>query len=279
MIEGLGRHGVALDVTDELDAQAAAAEELGYSALWVAGGQLRSLDPLLRLLRATSRVAVVPGIIPLDVHGPAEIAALYAEAERIAPGRLVVGIGGPQQLRIGALAAVEDALDELDTGGAAPRSRRLLAALGPRKLDLARDRFGGAITLLVEPRYTTWTRERLGEAPTLAVHQMVVLDEDPGAARTTARGPLGFLSTVGGYAAAFSRMGFDEREIRELDDRLVDAVVAWGGVDTVAARVRAQHAAGADHVVVSPVLAAGGPSAAEVVERLAPARLGVPDRG
>ncbi|OZM79386.1 TIGR03620 family F420-dependent LLM class oxidoreductase [Pseudonocardia sp. MH-G8] len=268
-----GRYGLALDVTDDLEAQAAAAEELGYSAIWVAGGQLASLEPLPRILRATTRIAVAPGIIPLDLHGPPEIAALYAEAERIAPGRLVVGIGGPQRLRTGALAAVEHALDELDAVAAAPRARRLLAALGPRKLDLARDRFGGAITLLVDPGYTRWARERLGEAPTLAVQQMVVLDEDPGAARAAARGPLGFLSTVGGYAAAFRRMGFDDREIRDLDDRLVDTVVAWGGADAVAARMRAQEAAGADHVVVSPVPTADGPGAFEIVERLAPALL------
>ncbi|MHA6630746.1 TIGR03620 family F420-dependent LLM class oxidoreductase [Pseudonocardia sichuanensis] len=270
MIEGLGRYGLALTVTDSLEAQAAAAEELGYSAVWVAGGQLESLDPLLRILRATTRIAVIPGIIPLDLHGPADIAALYAEAERIAPGRLVVGIGAPQRLRTGALAAVEHALDELDAGVAAPRARRLLAALGPRKLDLARDRFGGAVTLLVDPEYTRWARERLGATPTLAVQQMVVLDEDADAARTAARGPLGFLSTVGGYAAAFSRMGFDDRQIRDLDDRLVDAVVAWGGVDAVTARMQAQVAAGADHVVVSPLPTADGPGEFEVIERLAP---------
>jgi probable F420-dependent oxidoreductase len=270
MIEGLGRYGLALHVTDDLEAHAVAAEELGYSAIWVAGGQLTSLEPLLRILRATTRVAVVPGIIPLDLHGPSEIGALHAEAERIAPGRLVVGIGGPQRLRTGALAAVARAVDELDAAGAAPKDRRLLAALGPRKLDLARDRFGGAVTLLVDPGYTRWTRDRLGEAPTLAVQQMVVLDEDPAAARAAARGPLGFLSTVGGYAAAFSRMGFDDREIRDLDDRLVDAVVAWGGADAVVARLREQEAAGADHVVVSPLPAPGGPGALEIAERLAP---------
>jgi alkanesulfonate monooxygenase SsuD/methylene tetrahydromethanopterin reductase-like flavin-dependent oxidoreductase (luciferase family) len=134
MIEGLGRYGVSLSVTDDLETKAVAVEELGYSAIWVAGGQLATLDPLLRILRATTRVAVVPGIIPLDVHGPGEIAKLYAEAEGIAPGRLVVGIGGPQRLQTGAVAAVERAMDELDAGTALPRERSLLAALGPRKL-------------------------------------------------------------------------------------------------------------------------------------------------
>jgi probable F420-dependent oxidoreductase len=271
VIEDLGRYGLSVDVGDDLEAQAAAAEALGYSAIWVAGGQLATLDPLLRILRATTRVAVVPGIIPLDVHEPAAIAAFYAEAERIAPGRLVVGIGGPQRIRVGALTAVERAVDELDGHAAAPRQRRLLAALGPRKLDLARDRFGGAITFLVGPGYTAWARARLGTGPTLVVSQAVVLDDDPQAARAAVREPLGFLSTVGGYATAFSRMGFDDREIHGSSDRLVDAVSAWGDPDTVVARLRAQEAAGADHVVVSPIASAGGPDGFAVAQRLAPA--------
>ncbi len=270
MIEGLGRYGVSLSVTDDLGAKAVAAEELGYSAIWVAGGELATLDPLLQILRATTRVAVVPGIIPLDVHGPGEIAELYAEAEGIAPGRLIVGLGGPQRMQVGAIAATERALDELDAGTAVPRDRRLLAALGPRKLDLARDRFGGAVTLLVSPGYTAWARARLGGGSTLVVDQMVVLDDDPQSARTAAREPLGFLSTVGGYASAFSRMGFHDRDIRELSDRLVDAVFAWGGVDPVIARLREQTAAGADHVVIGPVPTAGGLGELETAERLAP---------
>ncbi len=261
MIDGLGRYGVALTVTDELEEHARAAEGWGYTAIWVAGGQLTTLDPLLRILRATTRISVVPGIIPLDVHCPAAIAELYAEAERIAPGRLVVGLGA----QAGGIAALNGALDELDA--TVPRERGLLAALGPRKLDLARDRFGGAVTLLVNPAYTAWARERLGGAPTLVVDQMVVLDEDAAAARAAARETLGFLATVPGYAAAFSRMGFTDADIRELSDGLVDATFAWGDTARVVARLREQEAAGADHVVVGPL---GGPGELETLERLAP---------
>ena len=260
MIDRLGRYGVSLTVTDDLEAHAATVERLGYSAIWVAGGQLATLDPLLRILRATTRVAVVPGIVPLDVHGPEAIAGLYAEAEGIAPGRLVVGIGN----QTGGIAALHRALDEIET--AVPRERRLLAALGPRKLDLARERLGGAVTLLVNPAYTAWARERLGGGPTLVADQMVVLDDDPLAARAAAREPLGFLSTVPGYVAAFSRMGFGDTDIREMSDGLVDAAFAWGGVDRVVARLREQEAAGADHVVIAPL---GGPGELETLKRLA----------
>ncbi|MEJ3653360.1 TIGR03620 family F420-dependent LLM class oxidoreductase [Actinomycetes bacterium KLBMP 9759] len=274
MIDALGRYGVALTVDDELEARAVAVEQQGYSAIWVAGGQLESLDPLLRILRATSRIAVVPGIVPLDLHGPAAIAELYAEAERIAPGRLVVGIGGPQRVRVGGLAALGEAVDQLDAAGVAPRERRLLAAMGPRKLDLAGERFGGAVTLLVNPGFTEWARKRLGEGPTLVADQMVTVVADPQAARSAARRIVGFLSQVRGYAAAFSRMGFGDAEITEVSDGLVDASVAWGGVDQVVARLREQVAAGADHVVVAPLEVAGGPSEVATAALLAPHLLG-----
>jgi probable F420-dependent oxidoreductase len=267
MIDGLGRYGASLAVTDDLEEHARTVERWGYSAIWVAGGQLATLDPLLRILRATTRVAVVPGIIPLDVHGPEAIAELYAEAEAIAPGRMVVGIGN----QTGGIAALRGALDKIDA--AVPPERRLLAALGPRKLELAGERFGGAVTLLVNPQYTVWARERLGSGSTLVVDQMVVLDEDPQAARAAAREPLSFLATVPGYAAAFSRMGFGDAEIRDLSDGLVDATFAWGGVDRVLARLREQEKAGADHVVIGPV---GGRGELETLERLVPRLLQVP---
>ncbi|MGH3585540.1 MAG: LLM class F420-dependent oxidoreductase, partial [Pseudonocardia sp.] len=150
-----------------------------------------------------------------------------------------------------------------------PRERRLLAALGPRKLELARDRFGGAVTLLADADSTRWTRERLGPTATLAVDQLLVLDEDPQAARAAARGVVGFLAQVGGYAAAFARMGFDEAAIREVSDELIDATVVWGDEDRVLDRIRHQEAAGADHVVLGPLPTPGAPDGLAVVERLA----------
>jgi probable F420-dependent oxidoreductase len=120
--------------------------------------------------------------------------------------------------------------------------------------------------LLVNPAYTTWARERLGGGATLVADQLVVLEEDPQPARAAARDVLRFLVTVPGYAAAFSRMGFTDADIRDLSDGLVDATVAWGGADRVAARLREQETAGADHVVVAPL---GGPGELETLRRLA----------
>jgi len=80
-----------------------------------------------------------------------------------------------------------------------------------------------------------------------------VIEADPERARAMARGPLGFLGKLPAYQAHFRRMGFTDDEITRLADRLVDAIVAWGDADSVAAAISRQQNAGADHVAISVI--------------------------
>lgn len=272
----LAPFGVAVDVADgggHLDV-AAEVEKLGYGAVWVAGGQLADLQPITDLVRATETVSVIPGIIPLDLHDAAAVSRLYAELEDAAPGRFVAGLGGPQQAA-SPLRAMNDALDQLDAAvPPVPVGRRILAALGPRKLALARQRFAGAVTLLVTPEYTAHARAVLGPDTSLVVNLPVVLDDDPDRARGAARGLLGFLLGVGGYAANTRRMGYSDAEIDTVSDRVVDDLTAWGGPDVAAARAREHLAAGADQVVLSAVSDGSQPGDLGVARELAPLLLG-----
>lgn len=256
----LGPIAVALDVSaDTYLEDAVELEKLGYAALWQGGGQLTTLDPLADVIRATSTIQVGPAIIALDVHGPEAVASLYADVDRTDPERLIVGLGGPQQ---GAkpLAAMNAFLDRLDAATPpVPVDRRILAALGPRKLELARERFAGAMTLLTTPDYTASAREILGPDSTLIVEDLVAFDSDPSRARELVRGTVGFLAGVGGYAANFRRMGFADADIDNVSDRLIDAIVAWGDAEAIAARVRAHLDAGADQVVLGVQTDACGP--------------------
>jgi probable F420-dependent oxidoreductase len=164
-----------------------------------------------------------------------------------APGRIVAGIGGAHGPRhIPRLAAYLDELDELGIG----RDRRVLAALGPRKLELARDRTAGAITLMVTPEHTARIREALGPDAVLVVQHFVAVDENPVTARAALREPLEFLSGLPGDRANFLRMGFTDDDVTDLSDRLVDGVTAWGSAETVTARLREHLDAGADQVVI-----------------------------
>jgi probable F420-dependent oxidoreductase len=248
----LGPVGMTLQVSADgghLD-EAAALEELGYSAIWLRGGQIDSLSRIAEVVGATTAVPVVPGIIPVDVYPPGDVIQLYADLEARAPGRFVAGLGGPQVPR--PLRPLNDYLDQLDQGTPpVPASRRILAALGPRKLDLARDRTAGAILLLVTPDYTRTARRVLGTRRTLIISQMIVLDTDAARAREAGRGPLRFLSWVAGYRASFARMGFAASDVASLSDELVDRLVAWGDARTITARVNEYLRAGADHVVLT----------------------------
>ena len=226
-------------------------ERLGYSTIWLTGGPLSSLGQIADVVRATSDVRVASGIISVDRFAATDVAALHAELEATHPGRFVVGLGGahgPQPFP-----TLNAYLDELDQLGSVPASARLMAALGPRMLDLARDRAAGAFPVLVTPEYIAEARARLGGDTTLAVEQLVVVETDPDRARAIARGPLGFLGTAPGYIRSFRRIGFTDDEITGLADRLVDALVPWGTVEAIAAHVAAQREAGADHVAISAI--------------------------
>jgi probable F420-dependent oxidoreductase len=268
----LGPIGVALDVSADnsyLDA-AIEVEKLGYSTIWLPGGQLATLSPIAKIIDATSAILVAPAIIPLDVYDPETVTTAYADLEATDPGRFIVGLGGPQTPR--PLRALNEFLDRLDTGEPpVPAERRILAALGPRKLALARDRCAGAVPLLVTPAYTAYARRVLGQDSTLVVDQLVVLDNDPTTARETARGPLRFLvgGGVGGYAENIQRMGFGGDDLSELSDRLVDELVTWGDVDAIAARVGEHLEAGADQVILGVLHDGDQPGPVDVARRLA----------
>jgi probable F420-dependent oxidoreductase len=237
----------------------AEAERLGYSAIWLSGGGAPDLDAIAtEVVGATERVPVTTGIFSVAMFDAARVAATYAELERSHPGRFNVGIGGARAAD--PFAALNAYLDELD--GAVPTGRRVLAAMGPKMLALARDRTAGALPVLVTTGYTASCREVLGASPMLAVQQLVAITTDPAEGRAAGRAPLGFMSTLPAYRRSFRRMGFSADDIANLSDELVDALVFWGDAATVAAKLQDQLDAGADSVAVSVVN--GGPAAVPV---------------
>jgi probable F420-dependent oxidoreductase len=265
---GLGPAGVALNVSGSYLGEAAELEELGYSAIWLPGGQIDTLGRLAEVIRATKTARAGSAIISADAYPPESVSRFWAQLEQTAPGRLVAGLGGRQQPR--PLPALNRYLDQLDRAEPPlPTQRRLLAALGPRKLRLARDRCAGAILLLVTPDYIAAARRILGARPALVIDQMLVADTDPARARQTARRPLRFLSGLPGYTASFTRMGFTGTDIAELTDRLVDELVIWGDADAITARIRGQLEAGADHIILHVLTGDSQPAAAQVARHLA----------
>jgi probable F420-dependent oxidoreductase len=218
-------------------------ESLGYSTLWRSG----NLPMLEAAVRATTSIPVATGIIPVSSVPAADVVATYQSLQRDHPGRFIVGLGGAHNAN--PLATLNTYLDELDSAGI-PASSRVLAALGPNMLALSRDRAGGAYPFLVTPSYVTDARAALGAERLLAVLLMVAPVTDREAARRAVAETLDFLTKVGGYRRNLLRQGFSESDIDDVSDPLLDGLVAWGDLDTIAARVAEFRAAGADQVVL-----------------------------
>ena len=244
---GIAGSKLNLDDLSAVADEAQQVESLGYSTLWIPGGQDDILPRLDRAVRTTSTIRVASGIIGVERVPAAEVAALYTDVQREQFGRLVLGLGGAHGAR--PLKTVEGFLDELDAAGV-PRTARILAALGPKMLALARNRADGAYPFLVTPDYVRDTRAVLGPDRRLAVLLMVIPITDREAARAAAAVPLRFLGTVGGYRNNLLRMGFDETDIDTCSHRLVDAVTARGEIDAIASRIAQYQEAGADEVVL-----------------------------
>ena len=64
----------------------------------------------------------------------------------------------------------------------------MIAALGPKMLELARDLSDGAHPYFTSPDHTRMAREILGPDKMLCVEQKVILETDPAKARELARG-------------------------------------------------------------------------------------------
>ncbi|MEV7243811.1 LLM class F420-dependent oxidoreductase [Streptomyces sp. NPDC093248] len=243
--EDPSRHGEIAEAAAEL-------ERLGYGAAWLGGSS--APRHALPLLAATSRMAVGTSIQSIWQYEAEESAAAFAEVESAHPGRFLLGLGVShaklaEQYRrpYSALVAYLDALDKAGV----PAGRRVLAALGPRTLELSRDRAAGSVPYLVTPEHTARAREILGEEPLLAPEFKVILETDAATARTLARENLAMYLTLPNYANSFQRLGFTEDDLTAGgSDRLVDALYAWGSEDRIRARINAFHEAGADHVAL-----------------------------
>ena len=250
----LGRWGVwrgAAQVTPQL---AAEVEQAGFGALWLGGSPDGDLALAEELLGATQALTVGTSIVNMWKDGPHEVARSFARVQERFPDRFVLGVGAghreaTQQYErpYDTLAAYVDTL----LGDGVPRDSLVLAALGPKVLRLSRDRTGGAIPYLVPPEHTRLARDILGPGPLLAPEHKVVLDTDTERARALGRARVQnpYLGLVN-YTSNLRRLGWSDADLGDGgSDALVDALVAHGSAEQVAAQLSQHLEAGADHVV------------------------------
>jgi probable F420-dependent oxidoreductase len=260
---GTGIWSAGLRYGDPSESAEAAAEleELGYSALWVpdVGGDLFAV--VERLLVATRTTTVATGILNIWMHAATDTADAHARLSAERGDRFLVGLGVSHRALIDAggegryrapLATMAGFLDGLDSA-ATPlaRDRRVLGALGPKMLRLAGERAAGVHPYNVTPEHTATAREVLGPSRLVLPEQAVILVRDPDSARRIGREHLAVYLTLPNYTDNLRRLGFGDDDLSGGgSNRLVDALVAWGDVQAIAARVAQHRDAGADHVCI-----------------------------
>jgi len=245
-------------------------EQLGYGALWYSEGFGReSLTQAGLLLSASSHIVVATGIANIYGRDPVTMAHAQKTLSEAYPERFVLGLGVShlplvEQLRghtyespVPKMSSYLDGMDKAPFKSVTPQSTyRVLAALGPKMLQLAAQRSDGAHTYNVTPEHTAIARKALGPDRWLCVEQAVVLSSNSAKARQIAREFLRFYLRLPNYTNNFLRLGFTEDDCQaEGSDRLIDAIIAWGDLHTIRERIAAHHAAGADHVCIQALTA------------------------
>lgn len=240
-------------------------EEMGYGAVWVPEAVLR--EPFASsalLLSATKRIVVATGIASVHARTAQTMQAGWKTLTEAFGERFVLGIGVSHAPMVNGVhkgnydkpySSMVQYLDAMDAGvyfSPAPKStpRRVLAALGPKMLSLAAERADGAHPYFTPVEHTAMARAQMGPSAFLAPEVAVVIESDPDTARTIARQYMTTYTRLPNYANNLKRFGFTDDDIGGHSDRLVDAIVGWGSLDKVVARVKDHFDAGADHVCV-----------------------------
>ncbi|AMC91935.1 hypothetical protein AO69_03653 [Mycobacterium tuberculosis M2007] len=234
--------------------QATEIEALGYGAVWVGGSPPAALSWVEPILQATTTLCVATGIVNIWSAPAQRVAESFHRIEAAYPGRFLLGIGVGHAEMISEYRkpynALVEYLDRLDDYGV-PANRRVVAALGPRVLGLSARRSAGAHPYLTTPEHTARARELIGPSAFLAPEHKVVLTTDSARARKVGRQALDMYFNLANYRNNWKRLGFTDDEVsRPGSDRLVDAVVAYGTPDAIAARLNEHLLAGADHVPI-----------------------------
>ena len=258
-------------------ATAAAIERAGFTSAWIGGGNATpdAFELLRPLLAATQRLIVATGIANVWAWQPARMRADAAALAAEFPGRFILGLGVSHEPLVTSLGhdyvrplqKMEKFLDELDHPAEHQAHTTLppvvLAALGPRMLTLSAERTAGAHPYFTPPEHTKFARSVLGNSPLLVPEQALSLA--PGADGLAAgRAYAERYLRMPNYTRNLRRFGFGPDDLAGAgSDRLISAIIPAGAA-VVADRVRAHLDAGADHVLLQPLDAAGAFAVAQL---------------
>jgi probable F420-dependent oxidoreductase len=259
--------------TDHLSAPDAAAfarrvETWGYGALWIPEGLGREIfSASAWLLANTSALTVASGIANIYARDPVASTAAQKGLNEQSGGRFLLGLGVSHvplvEVRkhaygkpLATMRAYLQGMAEADYRAIAPpaQPKTVLAALGPKMLELSAELADGAHPYNVPPEHTRQARSILGAGKLLCVEQAAILETNAAEARATARRFLAFYFGLPNYVDNWRRLGFTDPDFAGGgSDRLIDAVVVWGDEKAIRGRIQEHWQAGADHVCVQAI--------------------------
>ncbi len=264
-------------------------ETWGYSTLWIPEAVGRDPFALIGYLAGqTETLNFATGIANIYARDHVTMKAIHQTLSEMLPGRFILGLGVSHPHLVSRLRGHEwkkpipkmrgylEAMKGAIYHGPKPELEApiVIAALRPLMMGLARDHVRGAHPYLVTPEHTQRAREILGDGPWLCPEQKVILETDAETARGVARGQLTPYLRAPNYQNNLREIGFEDSDWQDgkASDRLIDALVAWGDVDTIRERIEAHWSAGADHVSIQPFRPDGAPGPdMKALEVLAPA--------
>ena len=259
--------------TDHLSASNAAdfarrIEAWGYRALWIPEALGREVfSASAWLLANTSALVVASGIANIYARDPLASAAAQKGLNEQSGGRFLLGLGVSHvplvEVRkhaygkpLATMRAYLQGMAEAKYGGIAPPAppKTVLAALGPKMLELSAELADGAHPYNVPPEHTRQARRILGTGKLLCVEQAAILETNAAAARAIARRFLAFYFGLPNYVDNWRRLGFTDPDFAGGgSDRLIDTIIVWGDEKAIRARIQEHWQAGADHVCVQAV--------------------------
>lgn len=261
----------ALDTLSAPNAAAFAqrAEAWGYGALWIPEAVGREVfSASAWLLANTSTMTVATGIANIYARDPLSAAAAQNGLNEQSGGRFLLGLGVShvplvEGIRkhiygkpIATMRAYLRAMAEADYRAVAPpaKPKTVLAALGPKMLELSAELADGAHPYNVTPEHTRRAREILGAGKLLCVEQAAILETSAADARATARKFLSVYLGFPNYVDNWRRLGFVDADFAGGgSDRLIDSITVWGDERAIRDRIEAHWQAGADQVCVQAI--------------------------
>ncbi|HKT72941.1 MAG TPA: TIGR03620 family F420-dependent LLM class oxidoreductase [Steroidobacteraceae bacterium] len=262
-------------------------EAWGYSALWIPEAMGREVfSSSAWLLANTTKLIIAPGIANIYARDPLSAASAQKGLNEQSDGRFLLGLGVSHQRIVQDLRhheygkPVATMRAYLEAMAAAPyqsfppsgKPCTVLAALGPKMLELSRDQADGAHPYNVSPEHTREARKILGAGKLLCVEQAAILTQDAGQARAAGRQFLVPYLGLPNYVNNWRRLGLGDADFAGGgSDRLIDSVFAWGDEKAIRGRIEQHWQAGADHVCVQAVGDKGRPDT-QLLKLLAPQR-------